>query len=176
MRALVPGPEEFIVAMHADSPLSFVIPIVARFVSDFLGFEDHPKTKGEDGKFNENLIYRYISDVQTFLSMSADDSLLWKRRTAFRESLEVLKDMSEFGIRKVQGGLWGLFTSAIGGIPEDPIAKLRYCGLKAAKLLLKSKPDPETAAAFMLVSVLDAAHKNVLMVWFLKIILTTEER
>ena len=103
--------------------------------------------------------------------MSADDSQLWKRRIAFRESLEVLKDMSEFGIRKAQDGLWGLFTSAMGGVPKEPIAKLKYCGLKAAKSLLKLKPDVETAAAFMLVSVLDAAHKNVLMVWFSHLIL-----
>ena len=103
--------------------------------------------------------------------MSADDSQQWKRRIAFRESLEVLKDMSEFGIRKAQDGLWGLFTSAMGGVPKEPIAKLKYCGLKAAKSLLKLKPDVETAAAFMLVSVLDAAHKNVLMVWFSHLIL-----
>ncbi|KAL8792255.1 MAG: hypothetical protein Q9195_005134 [Heterodermia aff. obscurata] len=141
----------------------FVIPIVARFVCDFLGFEDHPKTKDEDGRFNENLVYSYISDVQEFLSLNVDEATRWKRRIAFRESLGILKDMSEYGIRKAQGGLLGWLTTAIAKTPEEPIARLKACGLHAARLLLKSKPKPETAAAFMLVSILDAAHKSVLM-------------
>ena len=141
-----------------------MIPIVTRFVCDFLGFEDHPETKDANGKFNENQIYSYISNVQEFLSINADEATRWKRRIAFRESLEVLQDMSEYGVRKAQGGLWGYLTDAIAKIPEEPIPKLKACGHQAAKLLLKSKPNIETAAAFMLVAVLDAAHKTVLMV------------
>ena len=141
-----------------------MVPVVARFVCDFLGFENHPKTKDEDGYFNENLIYSYISNVQEFLSQNADEATLWKRRIAFRESLGVLKDMSEHGIRKADGGLLGFLTSGMGRIPEEPIGRLKACGLQAAKSVLKSKPDMETAAAFMLVSIMDAAHKTVLMV------------
>ena len=141
-----------------------MIPIVARFVCDFLGFEDHPKTKDGDGRFSENLVYSYVSDVQEFLSINVDEATRWKRRIAFRESLAILKDMSEYGIRKAQDGFLGYLTSAITKIPEEPIPRLKACGLRAAKLLLKSKANPETAAAFMLVSILDAAHKSVLMV------------
>ena len=96
--------------------------------------------------------------------MNVDEATRWKRRIAFRESLAILKDMSEYGIRRAQGGLLGFLTTAIAKIPEEPIPRLKACGLRAAKLLLKSKPNRETAAAFMLVSILDAAHKSVLMV------------
>lgn len=96
--------------------------------------------------------------------MNVDEATRWKRRIAFQESLAILKELSEYGIRKAQGGFWSYLTTAIAKIPDDPLPKLKACGIRAARLLLKMKPDPETAAAFMLVSVLDAAHKSVLMV------------
>src|SRR5205809_7487183 len=83
---------------------SLAIPVVTRFVADFLGFSDHVKTEtNPKGKFTENEIYEHITNCQVFLAYNTDETKLLKRRIASKNSMSFLYNLAENGnIRKAR--------------------------------------------------------------------------
>ena len=84
--------------LRSDTCCSLAIPIITRFVADFLGFGHCIRTMKDDKReFSENEIYQHITDYQVFLAYNADETKMWKWRVAFKNSMKFLFDLAESG-------------------------------------------------------------------------------
>lgn len=143
-----------------------MIPVITRFVVDFLGFWDTVKTPVHpDRKYNENQIYQHIHNCQNYLTYDSDETTLSKRRIAFKGSIAFLKTQAEHGAYQAQEGLFGWLsrkTETTGD--QEYVVKLRDFGVKTSRALARKLANTEEVAAMMLVVTLDAAHKSVMTV------------
>ena len=141
---------------------------MTRFVADFLGFGDQIKTQLDqrDRKYNENQIYQHFTNCQDYLTFNSDETVTWKRRTAYRDSMKFLKQMTEQGVRDAQPGLFEFFERSYGTKGDNgQVKELRKFGTMVARALVKEKGKTvEEAAGIMLAAALDATHKSILTV------------
>ncbi|KAK5110343.1 hypothetical protein LTR62_006051 [Meristemomyces frigidus] len=139
-----------------DVTRDFAIPVVTRYVVDFLGFGNLMRTESNpSGTYSENEIYQHITNCQTFLSISVDDTKLLKRRKAFRESMGLLMKLTQGGnIARASSMLSGWFDA-----PNDnSMVQLGY--FVSQKILAYSR-DSQKAAAILLLVCLDFAYNSV---------------
>ncbi|KAI1179312.1 heme peroxidase [Nemania sp. FL0916] len=145
---------------QVDAVKDFAIPIMARYIADFLGFghllitEENPK-----GTYSENEIYQHITNIQVFLSYNADETKLLKRRKAFTESLVLLFHLALRG-NIAQANQWTITRALMGKKKTNPMIEL---GFKTASQILQDESDPEKAAAILLFIGLDFAYNSVLV-------------
>ena len=72
---------------HLLMPNSLAIPVITRYIADFLGFGDRIRANaGSTGTLSENEIYQHITNCQVYSSYNADETKLLKRRKAFKVS------------------------------------------------------------------------------------------
>src|SRR5436305_683297 len=70
---------------------SLAVPVVTRFVADFLGFTHLIKSeKHPNRKYSEEDVYTHIQNCQSFLSYGSDETKTLKRRKAYKDSMEFL--------------------------------------------------------------------------------------
>lgn len=155
--------------MLTVSYLSYAIPVVTRFVADFLGFGEDIKTEEHlDRKYDENQIYKHFTNCQDFLTFNADETTAWKRRVDFTKSMQFLKDTTERCVDAAQPGIFGsIFGGPSYGSAKDgeTVKSLRKFGAEIAKVLVKEKrKTKEEAAAIMLYTAIDATYKCILVV------------
>jgi hypothetical protein len=139
---------------------SFAIPVVTRYVADFLGFGDQLRTAtGLGGRYDENEIYQHVTNCQTFLSYNPDETKMLKRRTAFKNSMAFLTELTERGtIRGArQWGVARLFQMK----PANSMIEL---GQFIAMEVLKYESNPTKAASILLLICLDLAYNAVVSV------------
>ncbi|KAK3989229.1 heme peroxidase-domain-containing protein [Cladorrhinum sp. PSN332] len=152
-----------------DITRDFAIPVVTRYVADFLGFGHLVKSETNlSAMHSENDIYQHITNCQVYLSYNADETKLLKRRLAFKKSMNFLHDLTlkegtiveakkSLMTRKLSSfGRW-LFTGHKG--TANP---MRQLGLEVAERILANEPDPGRAAAIFLLVGLDSAYNSVL--------------
>jgi len=145
---------------------SFAIPVVTRYIIDFLGISHLVQSDSNPNAPSENLIYQHITNCHTFLSYNADETKLQKRRKAFKSSMSFLYDLTlsgnvreanKWAVTKFFGHLW-----PFGRRSSNPMTAL---GLKVAKEVLRTeKYDSGKAAAVLLIIALDCAYNAVLAV------------
>lgn len=144
---------------------SFAIPIITRFVSDFLGFFDSVKTvKHPNRPYSESQIYQHISNCQDYLSYASDETTAWKRRQDFKKSIAFLSELTKNGTPDT-----GLFNRALSlfkavEVEDKPIMDLRAYGADCSAVLMRELNDADQVTAAKMVVALNAAHKAVLMV------------
>jgi len=140
---------------------SFAIPVVTRYVADFLGFghlirsAQHPKAP-----HSENEIYQHITNCQVFLSYNADETKLLKRRKAFKTSMETMHKLALDG-NIGKANRWSA-TKLMFGTPKDnPMIQLGY---EVAERVLSHVPNAAVAASIMVFVGLHVAYNSVLAV------------
>ncbi|KAK3364554.1 hypothetical protein B0T25DRAFT_576792 [Lasiosphaeria hispida] len=78
-----------------DMARDFAIPVVTRYVADFLGFGHLVRTETNmSAPYSENDIYQHIANCQVYLSYNSDETKLLKRRKAFKDSMHFLFDLT----------------------------------------------------------------------------------
>ncbi|KAK0388546.1 hypothetical protein NLU13_4789 [Sarocladium strictum] len=142
-----------------DATRDFAIPVVTRYVADFLGFGDKLRTVSNlANSYTENEIYQHITNCQVFLSYNADETKLMKRRNAFKTSMAFLTDLTQSG-SIVQANQWAITQALFGKKPTNPMSEL---GVYVAKLVLDYEGDSSRAAAILLLICLDFAYHSVI--------------
>ena len=135
------------------------MPVVAKFVTDFLGFWDWNDPNTNKPVSDARVVYNHLSNCQDYLTYNSDELTVFPRRIEFRASIDWLKKAAEYGIRKVHD----MEREKEAG--EDTVSQLRHLGTAMAKtLLITHGLSVEQAAAIRLAIALDAVHKSVLMV------------
>ncbi|KAI3318576.1 heme peroxidase [Xylariaceae sp. AK1471] len=146
-------------SFQVDAVKDFAIPIVTRYVADFLGFGHLLITEeNAKGTYSENEIYQLITNCQVFLTYNSDETKLLKRRKAFKESLALLFQLTLHG-NIAQANQWAITRALMGGKKTNPMIEL---GFKTASQILEHESDPEKAAAILLFIGLDFAYNSVL--------------
>ncbi|KAI1159060.1 heme peroxidase [Nemania serpens] len=144
---------------QVDAVKDFAIPIVTRYVADFLGFGHLLITEeNAKGTYSENEIYQHITNCQVFLTYNADETKLLKRRKAFKESLVLLFHLALRG-NIAEANQWAITRALMGRKKTNPMIEL---GFKTASLILEHESDPEKAATILLFIGLDFAYNSVL--------------
>ncbi|KAI1112035.1 heme peroxidase [Nemania sp. NC0429] len=144
---------------QVDAVKDFAIPIVTRYVADFLGFGHLLITEeNAKGKYSENEIYQHITNCQTFLTYNADETKLLKRRTAFKQSLDLLYHLTLRG-NIAEANHWAITRALMGRKKTNPMVEL---GFKTACEVLRDEKDAEKAAGIMVFIGLDFAYNSVL--------------
>jgi hypothetical protein len=65
---------------HLDIISDYAIPVITRFIADWLGFWDRVKTvKYPNREFSENAIYELLYNCQDYQSWDADQTKVMKR-------------------------------------------------------------------------------------------------
>ena len=143
------------------------IPVITRFVADFLGFSDLVKTENNPhGKFSENEIYQHIMNCQVFLAYNIDETKMWKRRAAFKESMKLLYGLAEEGTIKEANrfAITKAFFEAFQRKDVSEEKKMKEFGFAVAQRVLKGETDTGRAAAVLLLTALDGVFNSVLAV------------
>ncbi|KAI1329875.1 heme peroxidase-domain-containing protein [Xylariaceae sp. FL0255] len=159
-----------VIVMEKDKPVYQVditrdvaIPVVTRYVADFLGFEhkirspEHPH-----GQYSENEIYQHITNCQTFVAYNVDETKMIRRHKDFKASMTFLYELTRNG-HISQYTAWGRFMSAMGALwpfGKKPNA-MKQLGLEVARDILISETNHDRAAAMLLLSGLDSAYHAV---------------
>ncbi|KAH7258995.1 heme peroxidase-domain-containing protein [Fusarium redolens] len=148
-----------------DIVRDFAIPVVTRYVADFLGFGHLLRSDtNSDAPYSENEVYQHINNCQVFLSYNTDETKLLKRRKAFRDSMGFLLKLTEEGNVK-EAGRWkmtrwfGSVFGALGGKKENYMEALGY---RVATEIIEREHDTGKAAAILLLTGLDSAYNVVL--------------
>lgn len=153
-----------------DVTRDFAIPVITRYVADFLGFGHLVKSERSlDAKYSENEIYQHITNCHVYFSYNADETKIPKRRNVFKDSMEFLFELTlnegnvaeanKFRlIRALQSvGSW-FWKSAAGD--KNPMSEL---GFKVSEQVLQEqKGDAGKAAAILLLIALDSSYNLVL--------------
>lgn len=119
--------------------------------------------KDDKKEFSQSEIYQHITKCQVFLAYNADETKMWKRRVAFKNSMNFLCDLANvnnadrFPITKWTMRLWGKNEEAKWNNIID-------VGKYVAQKKLETEKDPGRAAAILLLTALDAAYNSVLAV------------
>lgn len=133
---------------------SYVIPIVADFITDFLGFWNWTdQLKPTEVATHAKTVYDHLNNCQDYLTYDSDETTVLARRNAFELSIAWLYD----------GAVWGAKNVTKPG-SKDAQSLLRTFGIDMAKELSKQDLKPEEVAAIRLSIALEAVHKSVLMV------------
>ncbi|KAM0425375.1 hypothetical protein ACHAPT_009432 [Fusarium lateritium] len=151
-----------------DVVRDFAIPVVTRYVSDFLGFGHLVRSdSNSSAQFSENEIYQHITNCQVFLSYNSDETKLLKRRKAFKDSMSFLLKLTEQGnicnaarwapSRWFRDGLG--YLASLGRSKSNPMEAL---GFKVAQEVLQNEKNTGRAAAILLLTGLDSAYNTVL--------------
>jgi hypothetical protein len=141
------------------------MPVVARFVIDFLGFWDSDVVKDAEGKEDigrkspdPNFVYEQLNNCQDYLTYNSDETTVLPRRIEFRKSIQWLYDHANYGIQQVQS------KKRQSNNPKNLTEELQQFGTAMATALLSRDFTAEEAAAIRLSIALDAVHKSILMV------------
>ncbi|KAH7329412.1 putative prostaglandin G/H synthase 2/cyclooxygenase 2, pgh2/cox2 [Stachybotrys elegans] len=141
-----------------DATRDFAIPVVTKYVADFLGFGDKLRSPSSPSNpFTENEIYQHITNCQIFLSYNADETKLLKRRNAFKASMEFLIGLTQRG-NIFEAGQWAITHALFGKKKMNDMSKL---GVFVAKKVLQHERDQGKAAAILLLICLDFAYNAV---------------
>ncbi|KAI9667934.1 MAG: hypothetical protein M1821_000754 [Bathelium mastoideum] len=141
-----------------DATRDFAIPVVTRYVADFLGFGHLLHTENNSGgSYSENEIYQHITNCQVFLSYNADETKMLKRRKAFKTSMSFLIDLTLNG-NVAAANQWGFTRALFGRKRHNPMTDLGYT---IAETVLKYESDAGKAAAILLLVCLDFAYNSV---------------
>ncbi|KAL9094108.1 MAG: hypothetical protein Q9165_003523 [Trypethelium subeluteriae] len=141
-----------------DATRDFAIPVVTRYVADFLGFGHLLRTENNPGgSYSENEIYQHITNCQIFLSYNADETKLLKRRIAFKTSMSFLINLT-LHANIAAANQWGFTQALFGRKRDNPMTNLGYI---VAERILKGESDAGRAAAILLVVCLDFAYNSV---------------
>ena len=141
--------------------------MVTRFVADFLGVAHLIKAIPKDeGQYTENEIYQHITNCQVFLAYNGDETKMWKRRAAFKSSMQFLLNLAESGnVRNAtQMPLTKWVTSLLGKREEVKPKSIVDVGKLVARRILDSEKDVRKTAAVLLLTALDGAFNSVLVV------------
>ncbi|KAI8630354.1 heme peroxidase-domain-containing protein [Xylariaceae sp. FL1651] len=142
-----------------DVTRDFAIPVVTRYVADFLGFGNKLRKVATDAKdtYSENEIYQHITNCQVFLTYNADETKWMQRRQAFNTSMKKLTDLAQKGtIWEVKQ--WDITMVLFGKKQTNPMHEL---GVFVAKEVLGYEKDQSKAAAILLLICLDFAYDAV---------------
>ncbi|KAL9064876.1 MAG: hypothetical protein Q9157_007672 [Trypethelium eluteriae] len=141
-----------------DATRDFAIPVVTRYVADFLGFGHLLRTENNPGgSYSENEIYQHITNCQIFLSYNADETKLLKRCKAFKTSMSFLIDLTLHG-NIAAAAQWGFTRALFGRKRDNPMTNLGYT---VAERVLTYESDTGKAAAILLLVCLDSAYDSV---------------
>ncbi|KAK8929096.1 hypothetical protein H634G_03383 [Metarhizium anisopliae BRIP 53293] len=142
-----------------DATRDFAIPIVTRYVADFLGFGDKLRKVATDAKdkYSENEIYQHITNCQVFLTYNVDETKWMPRRQAFQTSMKKLIDLTQNGTIW-EANQWGITRALFGKKQTNPMHEL---GVFVAKQVLDYERDQGKAAAILLLICLDFAYNAV---------------
>ncbi|KAM5363819.1 hypothetical protein ACJZ2D_011795 [Fusarium nematophilum] len=151
-----------------DVVRDFAIPVVTRYVADFLGFGHLVQSDtNSTAPYSENEIYQHITNCQVFMSYNTDETKLLKRRKAFKASMSFLLKLTEEGnirsaarwtlSRWARNGL--AYVASLGRRRTNPMTAL---GFKVAQEVLGNERDTGKAAAILLLSGLDSSYNTVL--------------
>ena len=139
-----------------DVTRDLAIPVTTRYVADFLGFTDRIRTNEKStAPYSENEIYQHITNCQVFLSYNADETKMWRRRAAFKKSMQFLFELAESGNIK-EANRWFFRVS--------PTNHIKHLGITVAARILEQEKDTGKAAAILLLTALDSAYNSVLAV------------
>ena len=165
--------DKFMQVYQLDFIKDYAIPVITRFLADFLGFGHLIKTKKFPSRpYEENEIYEHFINCQDYLTFDADDTRAFRRRKAFQTSLKFLKDLTEEAVEDAQRmwfeGVRGRTYHTTDG-DNELVRELRKFGVSSAQDLTayftkeKYENPKEAAAAVLLGAALDASHKSVMM-------------
>lgn len=154
--------------------VSYAIPIVTRFIADYLGFWPNVKSaKNPERSYDENQIYKHIANCQNYQAWDSDLTKTWQNRLAYRDSIKFLYGLAEEGVsRSLPQGWYGTLERLISGqsgygttddLPSAINVRRRAAGIVQA---LRKHFKIEQVIAIMLVTVLDTVQKMVGMVCF----------
>ncbi|KAJ9424436.1 heme peroxidase-domain-containing protein [Fusarium oxysporum] len=131
-----------------DATRDFAIPVVTRYVADFLGFGNKLFKTPTDAKdtYSENEIYRHITNCQIFLSYNADETKWLQRREAFKASMKKLIELTQRGTIW-EAGQWDITRALFGKKETNAMHDL---GVFVAKQVLAYEKDQSKAAAILL--------------------------
>ncbi|KAF9765930.1 hypothetical protein IL306_001713, partial [Fusarium sp. DS 682] len=142
-----------------DATRDFAIPVVTRYVANFLGFGDKlfkTPTGGKD-TYSENEIYQHITNCQIFLSYNADETKWLQRREAFKASMKKLIELTQKGTIW-EAGQWDITRALFGKKETNAMHDL---GVFIAKQILDYEKDQKKASAILLLICLDFAYNAV---------------
>nr|RBQ95556.1 hypothetical protein FVER53263_12540 [Fusarium verticillioides] len=142
-----------------DATRDFAIPVVTRYVADFLGFGNKlfkTPTEAKD-TYSENEIYQHITNCQIFLSYNADETKWLQRREAFKASMKKLIELTQRGTIW-EAGQWGITKAFFGKKETNAMHNL---GVFVAEQVLGYEKEQSKAAAILLLICLDFAYNAV---------------
>ncbi|KAI1036313.1 hypothetical protein LB503_003460 [Fusarium chuoi] len=142
-----------------DATRDFAIPVVTRYVADFLGFGNKLFKTPAEGKdtYSENEIYQHITNCQIFLSYNADETKWLQRREAFKASMKKLIELTQRGTIW-EAGQWDITRALFGKKETNAMHDL---GVFVAKQVLGYEKEQSKAAAILLLICLDFAYNAV---------------
>lgn len=153
-----------------DVTRDFAIPVVTRYVADFLGFGHLVKSeKNLHAKYSENEIYQHITNCHLYFSYNADETKLPKRRKVFKDSMHFLFDLTlnegnvaeanKFRLTRAIQSVGSWFSKSAAG-DKNPMSEL---GFKVSEQVLQQqKGDTGRVAAILLLIALDSSYNSVL--------------
>lgn len=145
---------------------SVAIPVVTRYIADFLGFGDKLRSiTNPHAMYSENEIYEHITNCHYSSAYIADETKIWERRFAAENSMRILLDLVKDGnIKQVSSWAFGsLFGFLLSNDPKPQ--NMAELGLAVARQALKQEAnDIDAAAAILLMTALDSAYNSVLAV------------
>ncbi|RGP79400.1 heme peroxidase [Fusarium longipes] len=151
-----------------DIVRDYAIPIVTRFVADFLGFGHLLRSDtNSHAPYSENEIYQHINNCQVFLSYNSDETKLLKRRKAFRDSMSFLLKLAEQGNIR-EAGKWRTtrwvqgFFGAVASLGQDKPNFMTALGYRVAGEVTQRESNTSKAATILLLTGLDSAYNVVL--------------
>lgn len=144
-----------------DATRDFAIPVVTRYVADFLGFGHQIRTENNaGGLFSENEMYQHITNCQVFLSYNADEAKMLKRSQAFKKSMDFLIHLT-LHANIAAANQWDITRALFGKKLSNPMTALGY---NIAQKVLSYESDAGRAAAILLLVCLDFAYDSVVSV------------
>ncbi|KAF4992647.1 hypothetical protein FGRMN_7048 [Fusarium graminum] len=142
-----------------DATRDFAIPVVTKYVADFLGFGDKLRQLPTQDKntYSENEIYQHITNCQIFLTYDTDETKWMQRRQAFKTSMEELVKLTQNGTIW-EAGSWNITRALFGKRDTNAMHEL---GVFVAKEVLEYEKNQSKAAAILLLICLDIAYSSV---------------
>ncbi|KAK1777626.1 heme peroxidase-domain-containing protein [Copromyces sp. CBS 386.78] len=153
-----------------DVTRDFAIPVVTRYVADFLGFGHLVKSENNlDARYSEDEIYQHITNCHVYFSYNADETKLPKRRKVFKDSMKFLYELTldegnvaeanKFRLTRALQSVASWFWKSAAG-DKNPMSEL---GFKVSEQVLQEqKGDAGRAAAILLLTALDSSYNSVL--------------
>lgn len=153
-----------------DVTRDFAIPVITRYVADFLGFGHLVKSeKNPHAKYSENEIYQHITNCHVYFSYNADETKLPKRRKVFKDSMKFLFDLTlnesnvaeanKFRLTRALQNVGSWFWRSAAG-DKSPMSEL---GFKVSERVLQQQNgDAGRAAAILVLIALDSSYNSVL--------------